>query len=369
MCELKVLHIIPTLSSGGAEKMLVDIITVMKKKGIEVEVLVLSRIGDFYSYKVLAENIPLHYGKVKKVYHPYQIQTVRSFLNGNYDIIHTHLYAPQLYVAISRYLFSKWPRLITTEHNTHNRRREKRIFKVLDKWMYNQYEKIIAITQGTKDELNNYLPQTKVKTDVINNGINLELYENAIPINRHILIPNYKNGDKVILMVAAMRDQKDHETLIRASKLMPENYHVILVGDGERMDIVKNYASRFGSQNVHFLGRRADVPAIMKSSDIFVLSSHWEGFGLVVVEAMAAGLPVIGADVAGLKEVIGKSELLFKVGDELDLLEKIYSLDKQEDSHYINTNHHKTFSIERTVDEYLKVYEKLLDLEHTNMGC
>ena len=111
-------------------------------------------------------------------------------------------------------------------------------------------------------------------------------------------------GEKIVLMVAAMREQKDHETLIRASKLLPQEYRIIFVGEGERMEEVQNYARENGSASILFLGRRADVPSIMKASDVFVLSSKWEGFGLVVVEAAATGLPVVASDVDGLNGVV-----------------------------------------------------------------
>mgnify|MGYP001953982597 FL=1 len=326
MKVLKVLHIIPTLSSGGAEKMLVDIVIEMKKRDIEVEVLVLSRQGDFYSKKIIEVGIPVHFGTVDKVYHPTHIWTIIQFLKKDFDVIHAHLFAPQFFTAIAKKLTRKKVSLVTTEHNTHNRRRERKVFKILDNWMYHQYDQIIAITQGTKEELNRYLPNTREKTVVIENGIRLDQYENAKPIDKYELVPNYKEGDKLILMVAAMREQKDHETVIRASKLLPSNYHILFVGDGERLDKVKKYAKEYGSPNIHFLGRRSDVPSIMKSSDVFVLSSHWEGFGLVAVEAMAAGLPVIASNVLGLSEVIDDGGILFEKGNEIDLCEKIIAL-------------------------------------------
>lgn len=74
-------------------------------------------------------------------------------------------------------------------------------------------------------------------------------------------------------MVAARREQKDQETLIRASKLLTSEYRMIFVGDGERMEEVKQYAKDYGADNILFLGNRKDVPAIMKTVDIFVLSS------------------------------------------------------------------------------------------------
>lgn len=352
---MKVLHIIPTLASGGAEKMLVDIVEEMKKYDIGIEILVLSKIDDFYSDKIKKLGIPLHFGKYEKIYHFFHISTIRNFIKkGGFDIIHTHLFAPQLFTAIAKFFTFKRFKLVTTEHSTHNRRREITLFRFLDKWMYSQYDKIIAITDGVKLELTKYLPFTLNKTIVINNGIKLDEYKNANTIDRKQLVENYNQGDILILMVAAMRSQKDHETVIRATKLLPENYHILFVGDGERTVEVKDYAKKYGSPNIHFLGRRSDVPSIMKSSDIFVLSSHWEGFGLVAVEAMATGLPVIASDVVGLREVVSNARNLFNVGDEKDLSEKVQGLALARN--YKEPYNLERFSIQNTVKKYIQVY-------------
>lgn len=176
-----------------------------------------------------------------------------------------------MYVAITKTINNKYTKIVTTEHNTYNRRRDIKIMKILDYWMYSKYNGIIAITKSTKDHLNKYLPSTSARTIVIENGINMDNYIEAQPLPRGQLIKNITEGDIVVLMVAAFRNQKDHETVIKAVQLLPDNYHVVFVGDGERFEKVKEYAglNKDNNNNVHFLGRRPDVARIMKSCDIF----------------------------------------------------------------------------------------------------
>lgn len=342
--------------------MLVDIVDEMNNRNIHVEVLVLSKSGDFYSEKVKSIGIPIYYGKVNEVYHPSHLQTVRVFMKKNYDIIHAHLFAPQLYVALAKKTLFKDIKIITTEHSTNNRRRERKIFKPLDRFMYNQYDRIIAITKGTEEELNTYLPLTKNKTIVIENGIKLNDYKFSKSIKRSNLVNNYCDGDVLVLMVAAMREEKDHETVIRASKLLPSNYHIVFVGEGERMEIVQLYAKENGTSRIHFLGRRSDIPEIMKTCDVFVLSSHWEGFGLVAVEAMAAGLPVIASNVEGLREVVDGGGLLFMPGDSKDLTEKVLELcnDEEYRVNMIERGYEKSisYSIQENVRQQIEVYKE-----------
>ncbi|MCZ8532011.1 glycosyltransferase [Psychrobacillus psychrodurans] len=361
---MKILHIITTLSSGGAEKMLVDLIVEMKKQDVICEVAVLTKKDDFFSERLLEHDVKIYWGPTEKVYKVKNIFFIRNILKANYyDAIHTHLFASQLFIPIAiKSLFCS-SNLVTTEHNTQNKRRNNRIFFILDRWMYKQYDKIIAITNATKDSLAEYIKETEYKTIVIENGIDLQQYEVATTHDRTSIVSSINESDKIILMVAAMRKQKDHETLIRASKMLPECYQIVFVGDGERLDEVKEYAIQYGNSRIHFLGRRTDVPSIMKAADIFVLSSRWEGFGLVAVEAMATGLPVIASDVPGLRDVVRDAGgTLFEVGNEQDLAKKIITIAHNSPILEKSFNVNK-YSIINTVSMYIDVYKNLNSLK------
>lgn len=360
---LRILHIIPTLGSGGAEKMLVDIVLEMKKHDVSSEVLVLTKKDDFFSEKLLKQGVKIYWGSTERVYSLKNIFFIRSILKAkSYDVIHTHLFASQLFTPIAIKSILLNTKLVTTEHSTHNKRRDNPLLFLIDRWMYKQYDIIISITKATKDKLVAYLKETESRTIVIENGINIKQYEVTATIDRISIIDSINENDKVILMVAAMREQKDHETLIRASKMLPGEYLVVFVGDGERILEVKEYANQYGSSRIRFLGRRTDVPAIMKVADIFVLSSKWEGFGLVAIEAMAAGLPVIASDVPGLRDVVKDAGgMLFEAGNEQDLVEKIKTVSENLSMQNIIYNIDK-YSILNTVSEYIHVYNDLINL-------
>ncbi len=355
---MRILHIITTLSSGGAEKMLVDIIRETKRQGIQCEIIVLTKKDNFFGEELTKLNVPVYYGLTNNIYSIKNIYFIREILKKHtYDCIHTHLFASQIFTSMVLKITCQKTLLVTTEHNTHNRRRESRKFYLLDRWMYDQYDKIIAITNGTKDNLVKYLPNTAEKTIVIENGIDIIQYQTAPAIQWNQVIPTFASGEKIILMAAAMREQKDHETVIRASKLLPKHYRIVFVGEGERLEQVKEYAENFGQGNITFLGRRSDLPSLMKSADVFVLSSHWEGFGLVVVEAAATGTPVVASNVTGLNEVVSNiGGILFNPGDEEDLATKIANVLNDE---LLIMNSDK-YSIKQTVDQYIKIYKKLI---------
>ena len=134
------------------------------------------------------------------------------------------------------------------------------------------------------------------------------------------------------MQVSRFAAEKDQMTLIRALKLLPNNYDVVLVGNGELLLQYKQRVKELGlSERVHFLGLRDDVPSILKMADIVVLSSNFEGFGLAAVEGMAAGKPVIASNVPGLAEVVSGAGLLFKLHDEYELADHIQKLSENKE--------------------------------------
>ena len=355
---MRILHIIPNLGSGGAEKMLVDLVKEMLKRNISCEIAVLTKSNNFFGSELEELGIPVYYGNTKKVYSFKNIFFLEKLLKENsYDCIHTHLFGAQLFTPIALKLSKKEIPLVTTEHSTHNKRRDNKLFYLLDKWIYNQYQSIVAITKDTKNNLVGYLPNISRDIVVIENGIDIEHYQKISPLNREAIHPDIKKDEILILMVAAMREQKDHETLIRASKLLPPQFRILFIGEGERLDEIKNYAIQYGSSNILFLGSRKDVPEIMKAVDIFVLSSKWEGFGLVIVEAAAAGLPVLGSNVAGLNDVVtsigGK---LFEPFNEIDLADNIMKLVSIKKYLMLDVS---KYTIKSTVENYLALYRRI----------
>ena len=141
---------------------------------------------------------------------------------------------------------------------------------------------------------------------------------------------------------------------------MPASYHAVFVGDGARRTICETLAIHEGVKDrVHFLGVRNDVPCIIHSVDVVVMSSHWEGFGLAAVEGMAAGKPVIASDVPGLSEVVKGAGVLFEQGNVKMLSEQINAL--LTDGKYYEDIAHKCLLRAQRYDIYTmeKQYEEI----------
>lgn len=353
---MKILHVITSLQTGGAEKLMVDLLPRLKKMGHEVELCVFYGLQTPFYEQLISNGIVVHsLSNRANVYNPLHIFRLIRMMK-RYDIVHTHNTAPQLFTAIA-HIFVRLPRLITTEHNTTNRRRGKWYLKWGDCWMYRQYAKIICISEQASRNLVTYIGNES-KIETIFNGIDLSRFINA-QANR-----SFGPEMKLITMVAAFRAQKDHKTLIQAFDLLSDNYVLQLVGDGDLRFEIEEYARHYHcADRIIFMGNRNDVPELLKGSDVIVHSSHFEGFGLSIVEGMASGKPSVASDVDGLHEIVKGYGILFPHEDAKVLAEAIEKVCK--DSKYAEdiaarcVVRASQFDISVMAEQYNHVYQTL----------
>ena len=359
---MKILHVITSLATGGAEHLMVDLLPRLRDKGNNVELLVFDGTDTPFMRQLLDAGIVVHrLGIGGNVYNPMHIVRLTRFVR-RYDVIHTHNTACQLFAPLARLLSLGGAKLVTTEHNTTNRRRGKWYFKPIDRWMYARYSAIIAISEKAESMLRAYVHPKHLIT--IENGIDVDRYVNAAAAPRCELVPEYAEGDVVIAMVAGFRVQKDHDCAVRAMAELPANYKLCLVGDGERRAEIEALIASLGlQQRVRLMGIRSDVPHILKAADVNVLASHWEGLSLSSVEGMAAGRPFVASDVNGLREVVGGNGVLFADGNHHELARIIKRLASDRDEYQkvarACAQAAKKYDISLTVERYNQVYKEL----------
>jgi glycosyltransferase involved in cell wall biosynthesis len=354
---MKILHVITSLTTGGAEKLAMQFAIAFRKEGLISDIAIFD--GQDTPMTKIAEQsqcVLYRFTKGGSVYNPlYIIKLIR--LMRNYDIIHAHNTSPQFFVAIANIFCHK--KIVTTEHNTTNRRRNIWWFKPLDKWMYSRYNHIVCISDKAEENLKQYLGKGYSNISTIYNGIDINAFNSALPLDK------LKTDKFVIVMVAAFRKQKDQDTLVKAMDLLPKGkYELWLVGDGERINEVKNLVQEMNlNENVKFFGNRTDVPNILKSADVVVMSTHYEGLSLSNIEGMAVGKPFIASDVDGIQEVTKDAGVLVPHQDAEALANEIKHL--SEDRDYYNMIAErcliraKMYDISKTVDGYLRVYDEL----------
>ncbi|GIJ93926.1 glycosyltransferase [Capnocytophaga stomatis] len=356
---MKVLHAITTLSMGGAEKLIAESISIYQKKGINTDVLILKKGKNslLENFKTKGNAFFLSKGSV---YNPFLILKIVPFLK-KYDIIHIHLFPTLYWFVIAKILAFSKTKLIFTEHSTSNRRRNIYIFKFIDRIIYSFLEHIICISDATKENLVKHLNHKKNNISVIYNGINLERFSK---INKENNYSFFEEESIILIQVSAFRAEKDQQTVIKSMTQLPEKVKLLLVGEGPLKFHNEELSKKLGLENrIKFLGIRNDIPELYNYSDICILSSHYEGFGLAIVEGMASKKPSIASNVDGLRQIVEGYGLLFRKGDSKHLSEQILYLSNNKEAYgkiaercYFRAQH---FDINKMVDENIKIYNYL----------
>lgn len=361
---MRILQFITSLRPGGAERLVTDLSKRFRKAGHEVTVLLLDGTMTPFMEELESEGVKvaaLSEGAMAMKNPLLVFGLIRFLRAGRFEIVHSHNSSCQfLAAAASVFVHVK---LVTTEHNTSNRRRDWSWFKFIDRWMYSRYSKVFCVGKETFDGLSEYLgPDVSGKSLVIGNGIDLSRFREASPDPEMSGDPCFK-----IIMVAAFRAQKDQDTLIRAMSLLPKDYSLFLVGgveiamDAPNLERCRSLVKDLGLEHrVTFMGKRNDVPSLLAASDVVVLSTHYEGMSLSVLEGMACGKPFVASDVRGVREQVGDAGVLFPEGDAEALAAEITRL--RESPEYSRTVVERclakasAFGLEGTVSKYLFEY-------------
>jgi putative lipopolysaccharide biosynthesis protein len=361
---MKVLHIINNLNIGGAEKLLVETLPLYESFGVQVDVFLLTKVDSPF-VSAIEENFNgnIYYSGLKSVYNPCQILKIRDFIqHGDYDVVHAHLFPTLYWVSLVKTFFGIKIPIIFTEHSTHNKRLDKFIFRAIDRCIYRKYQNILAITPQVKQVLVQKLNINPEKVEVVYNGVEVDKYKQASPYAEGTF---FEKGATILMQVSRFQAAKDQKTVIRALALLPQKYKLLLVGDGETKIECENLVQALSLQErVQFLGSRVDIPELLKTADIVIQSSHWEGFGLVAVEAMAAGKPIIASDVVGLRDIVSGYGLLFQKGNEDQLAKEIETL---EDKRYYKeiadkcTERAEDFHITKMIKNNIAAYQQVIN--------
>lgn len=229
--------------------------------------------------------------------------------------------------------------------------------KLLIKYCLKRAKRVIVPSEGVKRDLvNNYgAREKKVKT--IYNGIDIEKAKES----SHEEIP-FKKDCPWIVTACRLNFQKDFSTLLRAFRIVRDkiNSKLIIIGDGELKEDIQKLSVEFNvDKDVIMTGFQENPFAYISKGDLFVLSSFYEGFGNVIVEAMALGIPVISSDCpSGPGEIItdGENGFLVSVGDFEEMAKKcLFILNNNDVRKNISQNGQKSaenFSIHAMRDEF-----------------
>jgi glycosyltransferase involved in cell wall biosynthesis len=337
--KFKVLYVFAALPVGGAEQVLVTELKGLSRELFFPLVCVISEkgpVGEMIEQMGIPV-ISLH--RMKK--HQFDYGIIREIkaliLQEKIVLVHTHLYDGGKYGRIAARM-AKVPGIIHTAHNIYIKRRTK--YHLINRILASFTGRIIAVSEAVKESLVRYDRINRNKIQVIYNGIDLTGFDG--PFSPKDIRAGLGIGAEefVIGVIARLEEQKGHRFLLEALSQLPESpascLKILIVGDGQLRSVLEAETKKRGlSSKVFFLGTRKPITPILKALDLFLLPSLWEGFSMAILEAMAAGVPVIATRVGGAGEVIasGRDGLLIPPGDAQSLAKAIQDVLEHRDKY------------------------------------
>lgn len=260
--------------------------------------------------------------------------------------------------------------VVITAHGTDiiGHQRSKRFHK----YTYDAVEKcdhIISISNDNNYLILNNFALAKNKIFLMKNGYDEKVFYKEAYNEQDVLkeLGINRSYDKIVCYAGKMTKIKGVDVLLKAAKKYEnENVLTLLAGDGELLMDLKKESNKLGLKNVRFLGNfdHDTLRKVYNISDVSVVLSRFEAFGLVAVEALTCGTPVVSSNVGGLPGIINKDVgMVFKVDDEVMLANFINSIlngDKVYDSCYIAKYAQDNYAQAKVIDNLITIYQDII---------
>ena len=358
--SIHVIHIITTIDLGGAEKQLLTLATCQKRNGLNVEIIFLKDepklLERFLEGGILVDT------EFSKLSFFDQIRKLRAKRDLDGVVFHAHLPKAELLCALSL----KNNSFIVSRHNAENfyPARPKLLSKLLSRFVLRRAFALISISQAVSA----FLRATselgaQVRNEIIPYGIEISQIR---PFEKGVLNSNYIKLGTVSRLV----HQKNIPLLLNAMQKLTADrsykWSLQIIGVGPLLEELQSLSSKLGIQDsVVWLGQTPKIEDFYRTLDVFVLTSDYEGFGLVLLEAMNAGVPVIARDISAIPEVLGSDHPgLVNSDNPIEFAVRISKLAMSTEL-YLNFLKYQSrqlnrFSIERAEVAHRALYRELL---------
>lgn len=374
--KVKVLHIAST-STGGVGHNLLLLARYMNKKAFDLSFAVPP---DSHFYQdILKEKVKVYPVNLRR--NPSNInnflgafQLISIIRKRRFDIVHTHTSVGGLLGRVIAKL-NGCPCVLWTIHGwafnypIGGSLRRKGFFyieKFLDKFT----DHYIAVSENMKDVGIRSCITSADKITVIYHGVEIEYFSNEMNYSNKLDELTIKKNYKIVGTVARLEPQKGVDDFIRAARMVKTNYpkvKFLIIGDGPLREELETMASELGMHgDFIFAGWRNDVAKYIQTMDIFCITSRWEAFGIVILEAMAMGKPIVATAVGGIPEIIenGYNGYLVDAGNPEAIANAVCKIISSENEmvKIIRRNKEKIekmFDVKIMIKKYEEFYEKM----------
>lgn len=357
----KLLIIIPTLNGGGAERVVLTLLKNFDREKFELYLMVINLEGSYINE--VPEDVKVIDLGLKRV--RYAIIKLMQKINEIEPecILSTLNYLNVILIAIKPFL-RKHPKIIVREANTISKelknfsKMRRIIFKTMYSYFYPRADIVIAQSEGMKSDLINYLKISENKIRLINNPIDV----NQVKL-KSINENPFDNSLFNIVSCGRLCYQKGFDILISAFKIVTDHYpqtQLTILGEGPlKSELVELSRKNRLDKNIHFVGFKENPYPYYRYSNLFVLSSRWEGFPNVLLEALASGAVVLSTECqSGPKEILGDNEFGYLVPtDNIDkLAEGIMNILSGRSEIILNNTRALKYDVKNIVEQYQSLF-------------
>lgn len=373
---MRVAHIIKVTRISGAERHLLILLGGLRERGVDARLIMLVERGrpmDDMTAAAQERAIPLTRLTIRSHYDAPLLWRLRRTLRAiSPDIVHTHLIHADMYGYVAAKL-ARAGAVISSRHNDDQFRYRPR-WRRLNRQLWRRLDAGIAISDAVANFAEAIEGAPREKLHIVRYGMDYRwLSDDTIERARHNLRAELglPPDTPLLGMVCRLVQQKGVPYSLEALRRIQSDFpqaQLVIIGDGEKAGELRQLATALGlAERVHWLSWRADAAELMTALDVLLAPSLWEGFGLVVLEAMARRVPVIASRVSALPEVVvhGETGILIESRDVDGLAQAIARLlSDRALRKYMGllgtARLEEHFSAGRMVAETIKVYEAVL---------
>lgn len=361
-----ILHVVSKLPLGGVENMLMKVVRGYDKSRFNVIICCIKEGGEVAdALRSLGFRVEI-LGKMKKHGFDWSALTAlyRFIKKNDIHILRTHQYHANLYGRIAA-IFAGVPVIIPSFHSRYMSPNKPKLHRMFLNFLLSLFShRLVAVSSAVSSDIMRYDRVKAGKIKVIYNGVKIDDFNPDIPKTESRIKLGLPASNYIIGTVGRVKEEKGHKFLIEAVSGL-KDVCIAIAGDGPLMKELKELSNRLGVKCV-FMGMLPPekIPVFLNSLDIFCFPSLWEGFPSALVEAMAAGLPVVASDIPSSKEIIGDAGIIVPPGSSRELGVSLRRLiDDEQLRNAIGrraSEKIKTFSIENTVNAYQELFEEVL---------
>jgi len=384
---MKILHLVPTLSAGGAETFVADLAVAQRELGHDVDVFLLAGVrgarGEVLRAKLDAVAVRCFGAPPRSARAPLNaVRLLHRIVAGRYNVIHAHLFSVELVLASLIPILSairRRPLLVRTLHNSNIYGTRSRLLTWL---LARSFDWNFACGRKVLENYVNLFGRSR--TRVIENGVatSFSTFDKNVRTIRQDL--NLPPDAFLVVCVGAFRglslaiSQKAQDVALRAFQLAfgkQPSAHLIFAGDGDLRAEAEALARELGANgNVHFLGNLADIRPILKEADLLFMPSRYEGLPMVGLECGCAGVPVLASSIVELLDVGSPYGWVFSRDNSVeDFARQLAAL--REDKIAVRRRaqemsglFRERYGMDRCAQEYLTAIQGLLGQPHRPVG-